>query len=310
MGLNKEGLKKNSIGRDLFEFKEGVNLLRVLPPDMKYFMEDIDYIAHRYLTHWGIGPEGAPPVTCARSQDDSNSCPICDKIRVLKRNPAFEKVVNDIYPRSRYLLNVLDVNAPEKGVQWMETGPKIYREILKYALDPEYGDILDLDKGRNFKVTYTPGSKHSSGYNQYDTIPSASESSVRSLLTEGWKTKVAGLFESMRTPPSIEELEELARSIDSPIMDELPPSKPKTQQAPSPQTSPTLQEVQVDALPEGSIKEDAVKVVESKQSPLDQSSQTQSSEKPCFGKQFSLSESTCKACARRGDCMVEFTRAM
>jgi hypothetical protein len=127
------------------------------------------------------------------------------------------------------------------------------------------------------------------------------------LLTEGWKTKVAGLFESLRTPPSIEELEELARSIDSPIMDELPPSKPKTQQA---STQQTLPEVQVGALPEGSIKEVDVEVVESKQLPPPQTSQTQSSEKPCFGKQFSLSESTCKACVRRGDCMVEFTRAI
>jgi len=45
-----------------------------------------------------------------------------------------------------------------EGVKFWGFGKQVYAEILGFIADPDYGDITDLQSGRDITVEFTPGS--------------------------------------------------------------------------------------------------------------------------------------------------------
>lgn len=246
MPLSKEGLKKNAVQKDVFQFRDGDNVLRILPPSSRYFTEDIDFIAYAFACHYNIGPEGSPPVVCPRGSDtkegkagrEKHRCPICDVARRLRRNPALKDLARDLSNRVRYLMNVLDMEHPERGIQVCEVGPAIYEKIFAVAIDKDYGDVLDLRTGRNFKIHLTPANKAKSGYNTYAVLAGANPSSVKEILPKDWKAKIDELSGRIGVPPSEEELAAMVREAtggqgmsDGGEADPIPPKSARTSRA-------------------------------------------------------------------------------
>ncbi len=206
MPLSKEGLKKNATPKDIFQFKDGDNIVRILPPTSRYFKDDIDFFAYKFLVHYNLGPEGSPPITCPRTKDKAARCPICETARRLRRNPATKDLASELNCRTRYLMNIIDVEHPDRGIQVAEVGPTVHDPIFDVAVDRDYGDVLDLLVGRNFKITFTPSNRSKTGYNSYSVLAGANPSSIKDALPKGWKDKIDELAGRVKEPPTYEEL--------------------------------------------------------------------------------------------------------
>ena len=292
--LSKEALAKNSKMTDYYEFREGVNMIRILPADVKWFDEDVGYFDLSYISHWGLGAEGSPPIVCPRTHDETARCPICEKTRALKKNPAYADLVKSIRAQTRYLYNILDIEHPEKGIQVMETGWTVHKGIRGVALDADYGDILDPDVGRTFKITLVPGRKNKTGYNQYEVLASANASSVMGILPEGWKVALADLVNQIGESKPYEELKE--------ILEGSVPESEKTDATPPKAATVTKTEE--------TKKEETKSEPEKKEDPAPKA---EASGKPgCFGKEFVPSEERCKpeSCSSRKECVQEYIRTV
>lgn len=302
MPLNKEGLKKKSTRRGTgFKFRDGDNIIRVLPPTKAYFSEDLDYIAHKVLVHYRLGPDGSPPVVCPKTAGETNRCPACETASRLRRNPATKEQGDDFGCRTRYFLNIMDMEKPKDGIQVCEVGPTIYRKILEVAVDPEYGDILDINEGRNFKITLTPANQSPTGYNSYSILPSPKQSSVKDVLPQGWANKLDELSLQVRDPMPAAEIAKLVNSALGKGDEDEFGTEPEhaTKSA-------------VDEFAGVSDEGDAVVKQGSDGDPGDDSSASEAEEdapkeradgRPeCFGNVKPASE-TCKACASKPECV-------
>jgi len=126
--------------------KEGVNLIRILPPygESGYFFREVDM-------HFGVGKNGESFV-CTRAE--GGRCYACDKLEELRASEDPEKVnlARKFVPRHRVLYNIVDLNEPSKGVRIFSSGVSIFKDILSYFADPDWGDITDPEKGYDIKI--------------------------------------------------------------------------------------------------------------------------------------------------------------
>ena len=177
--------KKDVERSDRFSFQDGDNYLRILPPSKEYLVDSVDYISFEFLTHYNLGVEGDKrSEICPRSFGKQNKCPICEAVWKLYKTKTNEdkELASSLRAKTRHIFNIIDLNNLEKGIQVMETGPKIYEEIVKFITNPKWGDLLDIDKGRNFTITKTPSKETISGYVEYNIAPDPDITSVREKL--------------------------------------------------------------------------------------------------------------------------------
>ena len=326
--MSKEGLKKTASAKDIFQFKDGDNVLRILPPTSKYFSEDIDFFAYKMLVHYNVGPEGSPPVACPRTSDKKGQvptrCPICETARRLRRNPAMKELASDIGQRTRYIMNVVDMEHPERGVQVCEVGPSIYDVIFEVATDRDYGDILDLKIGRNFKITLTPSSRSKTGYNSYSTLAGANASSVKELLKKGWNERVDALVSRVKDPMSFEDLDRLVRAATGGQGAEdssaTPPTHAQTRTAPAADDFVDPKGKQADTVvkpgSDGSPQDDAEPTTVAESTAEANASEPETRSAPadgapegaeaCWGEEFQPSAEKCKDCTHKESCMTKY----
>lgn len=324
MPLDKDALRKNASPKDTFIFRDGDNFIRILPPTLKYFTENIDFFAYRMLVHYNLGPEGSPPIPCPRTNDtktQKHSCPICERARRLRRNPATKELAGELSARTRFIANIIDMEHPERGIQVAEFGPSVKDPIFEVAVDRDYGDILDLRVGRNFKVTLTPANRSKTGYNSYSVLAGANPSSVKEILDDkkifpkGWKNKIDALKDRVGEPPSAEDLERLVHAAtgDAGVGESEP-------QAPTHARRSVAADEFVD--PKG--KGDSVVKQGSNGSPQDDAEpaaeaaapDAEAAAKPaegapegadaCWGEEFQPSSEKCKVCNHKTSCMEKY----
>lgn len=333
MPLSKEGLKKNATPKDIFQFRDGDNVVRILPPTSRYFTDDIDFIAVKFLCHYNIGPEGSPPIICPRTRDTKEKkhrCPICDAARRLRRNPATKELAGDLSARTRYIMNIVDMEHTDRGVQVAEVGPSVYDKIFEVAIDREYGDVLDLKVGRNFKITLTPANRSKTGYNSYSVLAGANPSSIKEVLPKGWKDKIDELEGRVNAPPSEEELLRLTAEATGTSVDEIrgsatPPRNARTSRASSGKSAASEEFVDPSEGKDSVVKEgsdgspsDDVGKAETAQEAAGEDSFVDASDggspadgapdgaEPCWGSDFQPSAEKCKACAHNESCMERY----
>ena len=211
----KEKFEKKTASRsDRFNFKDGDNYIRILPPSIEYLGENVDYISYDFCMHFGLGIEGERvSEVCPKTFGKHHKCPICEVVYKLYKTSTVEDktLANKIRSKIRHIFNVIDLSEVEKGIQVMETGPKIYEEIIKFITNPKWGDLLDLDKGRNFTITKTSGEDTTSGYTEYSVAPDPDSTSVRSKLLANYK-EVLGLLK--KQVPSAKSYDELKNILE------------------------------------------------------------------------------------------------
>jgi hypothetical protein len=151
----------------------GENLVRVLPPrDGKLFYKNVG--VHFKLV--GSGMEFCPKLT------EGLACPVCEVVEQLRKmkTPVAMQLVNRLAVVERFLMNIIPLKEGEERTIRQYLAPKTVRlALLKTVLDPDYGDITDLIKGRNVVIEKIQGS---GGFVNYTVRVKPREVSVRELL--------------------------------------------------------------------------------------------------------------------------------
>ena len=150
----------------------GESLIRILPPvDGKLFYKKVGI--HYRLA--GSGMEFCPKLTA----DDQ--CPICEVVDELRKSksPAAVQLVNRLAVVERYLMNIIPLGEDQKKVRQYIAPKTVRLALLKIILDPDYGDITDLERGRNVVIEKVQGG---GGFVNYSVRAKPKEISVRELL--------------------------------------------------------------------------------------------------------------------------------
>jgi len=229
--FNVKRSQKSAEKIDRLTLKDGENYLRILPPDVAFMAGSVDYISKDYLMHFKLGVEGNfKSALCPRTFGKDKKCPVCEAVWALykTKDKSDESKAKDIRAKTRHLFNVLDLNAKEKGIQILEVGIKVYEKILLYVTNPKYGDILDLDEGRNGVLTKTNKAETKTGFEDYDFVADPDKTSIRSFLPPNFKDVIASLETKIPKVKSYEEIkallygEEVPESAAKPAVAEVP----------------------------------------------------------------------------------------
>jgi len=151
----------------------GENLIRILPPvDGLLFYKKVG--VHYRLV--GSGMEYCPRVT------SDQPCPVCEVVEQLKKmkTPVAVQIVNRLAVVERFLMNVIPLKEGEEKLIRQYLAPKTVRlALLKIVLDPDYGDITDLERGRNVVIEKIQAS---GGFVNYSVRAKPREVPIREIL--------------------------------------------------------------------------------------------------------------------------------
>jgi hypothetical protein len=157
MALNIDMLKKEmeeaskqKAEGDFWVPEYGENLIRILPPKGDgLFYKKVG--VHYKLV--GSGMEFCPSLT------EGHRCPICEVVNGLRKmqTPGASGLVKRLAVVERYLMNIIVLNGPEKHIMQYFAPKTVRLELLKIVLDPDYGDITDLETGRNVVIEKEQG---------------------------------------------------------------------------------------------------------------------------------------------------------
>lgn len=148
--------------RHYWKPKDGDNLIRIMPP----WDPDGDVWYIRSAQHFNVGP-GDKSFACARESDPAADCFLCDLARELAAtgDPADKEEADDMRAARRWLINVVDLRAVDRGLQVWPAGINAWRELLSYFADDQWGvDIADPEVGYNVRVNKTGSGKYNTRY--------------------------------------------------------------------------------------------------------------------------------------------------
>lgn len=139
-----------------FRPEEGDQNIRFLPA------EDGDPFKEFYV-HYNLG-KGKPGVLCAK-KNFGESCPICELATKLWRegvdtdDDTIKKYAKDLFPKARYASHIVVRGKENEGPKIYNYSKTVYKQLIDLVLDPDYGDITDIETGLDLKLTYTKPTK-------------------------------------------------------------------------------------------------------------------------------------------------------
>jgi hypothetical protein len=135
--------------------------------------------------------------------------PLNDFVRQLYSEGSDEsiKMAKNLSARQRFFSPVIVRGEEDKGVRLWGFGKTAYKELLNLVLNPDYGDITDVDQGTDLVINY--GKPAGAQFPQTTIVPRRKSSP----LTEG-SDKVASMLDSI---PSYDDVFESARKTPSEI---------------------------------------------------------------------------------------------
>jgi len=125
---------------------EGEQTIRIVPtPDGDPFKE--------YWFHYNLGSN---PGFLSPKKNFGEDDPLNDFVRQLYKDGSDEsiKMAKDLSARQRFFAPVLVRGEEEKGVRLWGFGKTAYKELLNLVLNPEYGDITDVNEGTDLTINY------------------------------------------------------------------------------------------------------------------------------------------------------------
>lgn len=190
--------------------KEGINLVRILPPK-----DDNDLFFAETKIHRVVEDGNKRNFHCRRVHNED--CPLCDAyfqlwkmhensydtIEESKKKDSmtpFKKAARSIKPSKRFYMNAIHRDDGNK-VKVLSVGIKVMDKILA-DMTGDFGDITHLENGNDFKVTKE--TKPGQDWPVYD------KSGTRPVSTPaGTKQEIAALSEQMHDIKSLVKLETL-----------------------------------------------------------------------------------------------------
>jgi len=137
---------------NFYNFKEGKNRIRILPPTKDY--PDYEF---KVFKHYNIGLDNKESVVCPKRTFGSRfKCAICEENAKLykSKDKDDKELAKQLYASERNLANIIDLDedAEPKNVYVMSYGYTIANDIVKKISDPDYGDITDIENGFNLNI--------------------------------------------------------------------------------------------------------------------------------------------------------------
>jgi hypothetical protein len=151
-GENKGG-NGNSV---FFRPDDGDTDIRIVPA------ADGDPLREMFF-HYNVGNHQGG-IMCPK-RNFGERCPICEFASSLWREAAetndeeSKKLAKSLFVRTRYFSPVVVRGREEEGIKVYGYGKTAYELLLGYILDPEYGDITDINEGTDITLTYTKPTK-------------------------------------------------------------------------------------------------------------------------------------------------------
>lgn len=146
-------------------------------------------------------------------------CPICEYVdqlrRIQPRTAQVEKTILELAVRMRVYVPVIIRGREAEGVKFWGIGKQTYSSIAQLFVDPEYGDISDVLKGRDLKVLASPPSGKDR-YGRVNIRPSANASRLNDNLDQmkEWVNGCPKVFDAFPTK-NYAELQEILREFVS-----------------------------------------------------------------------------------------------
>jgi len=211
-------------GANYFSFKDGRNVIRILPP-----WEGSSDFSRVSGKHWGTDKDGNRFFVHCPRDTFGKHCPICESVSLEWKSPGLTEerkiFLKQISSGPRYLANVVDLNDKGRGVQIAEFPKTVMNEIWKKMVDPELGvgDVSDpvkgfdiiidrTGKGLGTKYSVEPKKKHSKiAYPKWKEetknldafVNEESDEALKSFL-EGKKAEKAALPAPSAVPMKVE----------------------------------------------------------------------------------------------------------
>ena len=126
--------------------QDGEQVIRIVPT------EDGDPFKENYF-HYNVGNN--PGFLCPK-KNFGDSCPVCDFAFKLYQEGTTEsvKMAKSLFARQRFFSPVFVRGEEESGVRIWGYGRTAYETLLQLVLNPEYGDITDLEAGTDLTLVY------------------------------------------------------------------------------------------------------------------------------------------------------------
>jgi len=108
-----------------------------------------------YHFHYNLGDGARGGVLCPKRQF-GEACPVCEFASKLWQEGTDDskKMAKNLFVRQRFFSPVLVRGEEAAGVRIWGYGKTIYEALLGYVLNPDYGDITEVDSGVDFTLTY------------------------------------------------------------------------------------------------------------------------------------------------------------
>ena len=154
MALDLEKLKKRQAalqgkgtnGNDFWKPEDGEQQIRIVPT------EDGDPFKD-YWFHYNLGKN---PGFLSPKKNFGEEDPLDNFVRQLYKDGGEEsiKMAKSISAKQRFFSPVLVRGEEDKGVRIWGYGKQVYEQLLNLVLNPEYGDITDVDTGTDLTLQY------------------------------------------------------------------------------------------------------------------------------------------------------------
>ena len=125
---------------------DGETTIRILPtPDGDPFKE--------YWFHYNLGKN---PGFLSPKKNFGEDCPLDSFVRQLYKDGSDEsiKMAKNLQARQRFFSPVIVRGDEAEGVRLWGYGKTAYKELLNLVLNPEYGDITDVNEGTDLVINY------------------------------------------------------------------------------------------------------------------------------------------------------------
>jgi hypothetical protein len=176
--------------------------------------------------HYNLGEAARGGVLCPKRQFGDN-CPVCDFASKLWQEGTDDskRMAKSLFVRQRFFSPVIVRGEEEKGVKIWGYGKTIYETLLGLVLNPDYGDITDVDQGVDFTLTYTlPKTK--GAFPQTNLVPKR-KSSALSSTKSGIKDFINNIPDvntlfSRKSPADVKAiLESFLNPEDGPLVEDV-----------------------------------------------------------------------------------------
>lgn len=181
---------------------QGKNIIRVLQPKgdkTSFFTEG--------FVHFGLGADGKKMVTCLKTFDEHERCPVCEYVEQLQRSrdAGDKKLADRIKRKKRIYINILsrdDDSETKDEPKVLPIGVTVLKGLLDTICDPDYRDITDFEHGRDVTINR----KGQMLKTEYSVIPKPNESPASTVYSEEELDEKMADLDSLFRKQSYDEL--------------------------------------------------------------------------------------------------------